>query len=104
MAVLAVVLSLLTPHHAQSRWDVVKPYNAKIERIAACESRKRWWLNTGNGFYGGLQFTVGTWRAAGGRGYPHQNSEMEQKYRAVLWYKKIGTWVTKAGWPVCGYS
>lgn len=105
MALVAVVLSLLTPtDHHKSRWDVVEPYNSKLERIATCESRQRWQLSTGNGFFGGLQFTLGTWRATGGRGYPHQNSELEQKYRAVIWHNKIGTWVTRAGWPVCGYA
>jgi Transglycosylase-like domain len=34
--------------------------------IAACESSGRWALNTGNGFYGGLQFTLSTWLAYGG--------------------------------------
>lgn len=105
MALVAVVLSMLTPTtHHQSRWDVVRPYNSKLERIANCESGQRWRLSTGNGFFGGLQFTLGTWRAMGGRGYPHQNSELEQKYRAVILYHKIGTWVTTAGWPRCGYA
>jgi hypothetical protein len=78
---------------------IVRPYNAKLERMAWCESRKRWWLNTGNGFYGGLQFTLGTWRWVGGRGYPHQNSELEQKYRAVKLIHKGGY----GHWPRCGY-
>lgn len=82
---------------------VVRPWHAKILRIAQCESRRRWHLNTGNGFYGGLQFTLGTWHSAGGSGYPHNHSRLEQKYRAVRWHDKIGTWVTTAGWPVCGY-
>jgi Transglycosylase-like domain len=82
---------------------VVRPWHAKILRIAQCESGRRWRLNTGNGFYGGLQFTLGTWHSAGGSGYPHQASKLEQKYRAVRWHDKIGTWVTSAGWPVCGY-
>jgi hypothetical protein len=87
-----------------NRWKVVRPYNAKLERMAMCESTKRWHLNTGNSFYGGLQFTIGTWRETGGRGYPHQASQLEQKYRAVIWFKKIGTWVTRRGWPHCGYA
>lgn len=82
----------------------VKPWRSKIRRIAQCESGRRWHLNTGNSFYGGLQFTLGTWRAAGGSGYPHHASPLEQKYRAVIWHDKIGTWVTTAGWPHCGYA
>lgn len=82
----------------------VKPWRAKIRRIATCESGRRWHLNTGNSFYGGLQFTLGTWHAAGGSGYPHQASPLEQKYRAVIWRDRIGTWTTTAGWPHCGYA
>lgn len=100
MALVAVVLSMLTPTpRHETRWDVVKPYNAKLERMASCESGKRWYINTGNGFYGGLQFDFGTWRSVGGRGYPHQNSRLEQKFRAVLLIRRRGF----RPWPVCGY-
>lgn len=80
------------------RWQVVKPYNAKLNRMAWCESTGRWFIATGNGFYGGLQFTYSTWRSVGGRGYPHQNSKLEQKYRAVLLIRSQGY----GPWPVCG--
>ena len=36
------------------------------DAVAACESGGNWSINTGNGYYGGLQFTMGTWRANGG--------------------------------------
>jgi hypothetical protein len=85
-------------HHRVNRWKVVKPYNAKLERMAWCESTKRWFINTGNGFYGGLQFTYTTWRSVGGRGYPHKNSKLEQKYRAVKLIQIAGY----GPWPVCG--
>jgi len=83
-----------------SRWAVVRPYNAKLNRIAMCESGMRWHIATGNGFFGGLQFTVGTWLSAGGRGMPHWASPLEQKYRAVRVFLRRGSW---ADWPVCGY-
>lgn len=95
----AVILMMPFGHHYDSRWKTVQPYNAKLERIAYCESRGRWSINTGNGFYGGLQFTLSTWKSIGGRGYPHQNSELEQKYRAVLLIREEGY----SPWPVCGY-
>ena len=40
------------------------------DRIAACESGGNWATNTGNGYYGGLQFNLGTWQAYGGSGLP----------------------------------
>lgn len=45
-----------------------------------------WNANTGNGYYGGLQFMLSTWRRAGGVGYPHEWSPREQLYRCwVIW-------------------
>lgn len=48
------------------------------DQLAACESGGNWSINTGNGYYGGLQFNLGTWQANGGTGYPHQASKAEQ--------------------------
>ena len=89
MAAILTALILMTPMTQQSdrRWEVVRPYNTKLERMAYCETkyngRARWFLNSGNGYYGGLQFDLSTWKSVGGRGYPHRNSKLEQKFRAV---------------------
>lgn len=48
------------------------------DRLAQCESGGNWKINTGNGYYGGLQFNPRTWRAFGGTGMPHQASRSEQ--------------------------
>jgi LysM repeat protein len=48
------------------------------DRLAQCESGGNWKVNTGNGYYGGLQFNPTTWRAFGGKGLPHQASREEQ--------------------------
>ena len=40
------------------------------DRLAQCESGGNWAINTGNGYYGGLQFSLGTWHAYGGTGLP----------------------------------
>lgn len=98
LALTVLTLATSTVQHADHRWQIVRPYNAKLERMAQCESAGRWSINTGNGFYGGLQFTLSTWRSVGGRGYPHQNSELEQKYRAVKLIKLQGY----GPWPICG--
>ena len=47
-------------------------------RLAQCESSGNWQINTGNGYYGGLQFSLRTWRAFGGSGMPHQASKAQQ--------------------------
>lgn len=79
---------------------VVRPVNGYLSRIAWCESRHRWHIATGNGFYGGLQFTLSSWRAVGGRAFPHWASPLEQKYRAVR-LARIQGW---GAWPVCRYA
>ncbi|MBA0127706.1 LysM peptidoglycan-binding domain-containing protein [Haloechinothrix sp. YIM 98757] len=78
-----------TPAQAESvNWDA----------IAECESGGDWSINTGNGYYGGLQFNLNTWRAYGGTGMPHEQSRAEQIRVAenVLEGQGIGAW------PVCG--
>ncbi|GAA3576509.1 hypothetical protein GCM10022197_37180 [Microlunatus spumicola] len=48
------------------------------DKIARCESGGNWSINTGNGYYGGLQFNLQTWRAYGGTGRPDQQSKAAQ--------------------------
>ena len=68
------------------------------DAIAACESGGNWAINTGNGYYGGLQFSPSTWSSNGGTGMPNQASRAEQIRIAenVLRTQGIGAW------PVCG--
>lgn len=67
------------------------------DRLASCESGGNWSTNTGNGYYGGLQFSLGTWRSVGGSGYPHQNSRAEQIKRGKILQARSG-W---GQWPAC---
>ena len=83
------------------RWRrVVRPYRATLLRIASCESGRRWHIATGNGYYGGLQFTASSWWAVGGAGYAHNASALEQMFRAVLLMRRQG-W---GAWPVCRWA
>ena len=55
------------------------------DKIAACESGGNWHINTGNGYYGGLQFSAATWKSVGGPGLPHEHSrEVQIKYAKIL--------------------
>ena len=67
------------------------------DRLAQCESGGNWSINTGNGYYGGVQFSLGTWRAYGGRGYPHQNSKAQQ----IAIAKKLQAAAGWGQWPSC---
>ena len=51
---------------------------AQFEQLAQCESGGNWAINTGNGYYGGLQFNLGTWQAYGGSGLPSSASRETQ--------------------------
>lgn len=68
------------------------------DAVAACESGGNWAINTGNGYYGGLQFNMGTWHANGGSGSPHNASRAEQIRVAKNVLKSQGI----GAWPVCG--
>ncbi|HAS12463.1 MAG TPA: hypothetical protein DCS55_18440 [Acidimicrobiaceae bacterium] len=46
--------------------------------MAQCESGGNWSINTGNGYYGGLQFALATWESVGGSGYPHEHPAATQ--------------------------
>jgi hypothetical protein len=83
-----LALSTATANADSVNWDA----------IAACESGGNWSIATGNGYYGGLQFSQGTWSANGGSGSPARASRAEQIRVAerVLATQGIGAW------PVCG--
>ena len=65
--------------------------------LAKCESGGNWSINTGNGYYGGLQFNLGTWRAYGGSGLPSDATKAEQVRIATKVQKRQG-W---GAWPAC---
>ena len=87
--------ALLSPT-AAGAWDV-----AVWSKVAACESSGNWAINTGNGYYGGLQFSPSTWKAFGGHEYApnaHQATQAQQiaVARRTLYAQGPGAW------PTCG--
>ncbi len=88
LPVASLTILLAPAVHAEPNWD----------RIAQCESGGNWSTSTGNGYHGGLQFTLPTWYANGGVGLPENTSREEQIAVAerVLQSQGIGAW------PVCG--
>lgn len=75
--------------------------NSVWDRLAQCESGGNWAINTGNGYYGGLQFNAGTWRAYGGTGLPHQASRETQIAIATKLRDASGGY---GAWPGCAAS
>ncbi|OZC43378.1 resuscitation-promoting factor [Rhodococcus sp. 14-2483-1-1] len=81
-------LSAGTASAATHNWD----------GVAQCESGGNWSINTGNGYYGGLQFSQSTWTANGGSGSPANASKAEQIRVAENTLQSQGP----GAWPVCG--
>ena len=67
------------------------------DKLAQCESGGNWSINSGNGYYGGIQFNASTWHAFGGEGLPHQASRSEQIAVAERTLAAQG-W---NAWPAC---
>ncbi|PUA83082.1 resuscitation-promoting factor [Nocardioides currus] len=68
------------------------------DSLAQCESGGNWAINTGNGYYGGLQFNLGTWQAYGGTGLPSQASRETQIAIATKLRDASGGY---GAWPAC---
>lgn len=71
--------------------------DANWDRLAACESGGRWNINSGNGYFGGLQFNLATWRSVGMSGYPHEASRAVQIAAANRLHDARGF----QPWPAC---
>jgi len=68
------------------------------DSLARCESGGNWAINTGNGYYGGLQFSLATWQAYGGTGLPSANSRETQIAVATRLRDASGGY---GAWPHC---
>ena len=68
------------------------------DALAQCESGGNWAINTGNGYYGGLQFSLPTWQAYGGTGLPSENSREAQIAVAERLRDATGGY---GSWPSC---
>ncbi|MEV0176525.1 transglycosylase family protein [Streptomyces sp. NPDC050803] len=74
-----------------SEWDAV----------AQCESGGNWSINTGNGYYGGLQFSASTWAAYGGTQYA-STADQASKAQQIEIAEKVLAGQGKGAWPSCG--
>ncbi|MFF9645300.1 FG-GAP-like repeat-containing protein [Kitasatospora aureofaciens] len=90
-----LVFSLVSTHSADAAsvatWD----------KVAQCESSGDWSINTGNGYFGGVQISLDTWNAYGGRqyaSYPNQATKQQQ----ILIAEKILAGQGPVAWPNCG--
>ncbi|MFD8599317.1 transglycosylase family protein [Kitasatospora sp. NPDC059646] len=100
LLVLAAVLGVLSappalgaPAGSAAGWD--------WDAVARCESGGRWDADTGNGYYGGLQFDAATWRANGGLDYaPRADRATREEQIEVA--ERLAARRGLAPWPACG--
>ncbi|WP_327414371.1 transglycosylase family protein [Streptomyces sp. NBC_01233] len=71
------------------------------DKVAQCESGGNWSINTGNGYYGGLQFSSGTWAAYGGKSYAVQANQASKSQQIAV-AEKVLKGQGKGAWPSCG--
>lgn len=94
-AALLVPLALLTAAGTAGAVD-----GGVWDRIAACESGGDWQINTGNGYYGGLQFSAATWEAYGGTAYaPRADKATREQQIAIA--DKVRNRQGWGAWPTC---
>ena len=70
------------------------------DALAKCESGGNWHINTGNGFYGGLQFTTSTWRAYGGGSYASR-ADLATREAQIAVAEKVLDGQGWGAWPAC---
>lgn len=78
----------------------VTPSGSVWDRLAACESGGNWSINTGNGFYGGLQFTSGTWLGNGGGAYAPR-ADLATRDQQIAIASKVQAARGWSPWPAC---
>ncbi|MDW4906005.1 transglycosylase family protein [Streptomyces sp. ADMS] len=75
--------------------------SAEWDTVAQCESGGNWSINTGNGYYGGLQFSASTWAAYGGTAYA-STADQASKSAQIAVAEKVLAGQGKGAWPTCG--
>lgn len=80
--------------------EIELPYYAEFLRIAKCESAMKWDINTGNGFFGGLQFTQTSWEGAGGLQYAIR-ADLVTPYEQIVTAHRLKELQGFGAWPAC---
>ncbi|MGW8763685.1 transglycosylase family protein [Streptomyces sp. NPDC055815] len=71
------------------------------EKVASCESSSSWHINTGNGYFGGLQFTQSTWERYGGTHYAPR-ADLASKDQQIAIAERVLKGQGPGAWPSCG--
>lgn len=91
--VIGAPIALAAPAEAAPNWDA----------LAQCESGGRWDVNTGNGYYGGIQFSASTWRAYGGTQYASR-ADLASREQQIAVAGRVLASQGSSAWPACTRS
>jgi len=100
-AALAGVTAVATAAPLMAAGNASAATASEWDKVAQCESGGNWSINTGNGYYGGLQFSASTWAAYGGTQYASQANQAS-KAQQIAVAEKVLAAQGKGAWPVCG--
>jgi uncharacterized protein YabE (DUF348 family) len=97
------VVNVGTKHRPAPAAPKVSPSSSGLnwDAVASCESGGNWHINTGNGFYGGLQFDYGTWLSNGGGAYAPR-ADLASREQQIAIATKVYNARGSSPWPVCG--
>jgi len=96
----------VAPAPAPSAPPVIAPAptsGANWDGLAQCESGGNWAINTGNGYYGGLQFHPQTWNAYGGQQYAAYAHQATREQQIAIGEKVLAS-QGRGAWPGCSNS
>lgn len=71
------------------------------DQVARCESGGNWGINTGNGYYGGVQFNASTWASHGGGEYA-PSAQLATREQQIAVAERVLATQGRGAWPVCG--
>ncbi len=80
---------------------VASPVDAVWDRLARCESGGDWAIDTGNGYFGGLQFDVTTWDGFGGRAFAPQADGATREQQIAVATRVRDSRGGYGSWPAC---
>ncbi|MER6047662.1 transglycosylase family protein [Streptomyces sp. NPDC001793] len=95
------MLSLVMAAAGPAAADPSPPSGTDWDQIAACESSGDWHINTGNGYHGGLQISLATWRAYGGERYAPR-ADLASRDEQIAIGERIVQDRGLSPWPNCG--
>ncbi|BCJ32083.1 transglycosylase [Actinocatenispora sera] len=101
IAITAVAAGAVTAVPLFGLTEAASASGTNWDAIAQCESGGNWAINTGNGYYGGLQFSQSTWDANGGGQYAARADQASRSQQIAV-AERVKASQGIGAWPVCG--